>query len=219
MKKITKKLVMLAAEYLGPWLFSLYSLTLRIRLVGEDNVAPLLEKGDNVIFAFWHGRMFALIHKHRKYNIQVLVSRHRDGEIAARIIKRLGYSVARGSSTEGGSQGLLELRTSLAQKCNYAFTPDGPHGPREKLKPGVVFFAQNSGLPIIPVSTAVKKYYRLKTWDRHFVPKPFSRVIVIYGPPVYIPKKLDETSRTAIIQNLENNIKDLARKAEQMVQA
>lgn len=217
MKKLKTKLLLWAAEYLGSWVIALYSATLRLRLRGEENVEPLFKQGRNVVYAFWHGRMFPLIYKHRHYNIQVLVSRHRDGEIISRIVERLGYTTARGSSSVGGSQALLALRESLSARRNYAFTPDGPRGPRENLKPGLVFFAQASGLPIIPVAAAARKKYELKTWDHFAVPGPFTKVVIAYGAPVYVPPETTETERERYRQRIEETLNRMGRETDQAV--
>jgi lysophospholipid acyltransferase (LPLAT)-like uncharacterized protein len=215
-RKIKNLLLSWLAEYLGPFIIIFYSRTLRFCLKDEENVEPFFRQGQIAIFAFWHGRMFALIYKHRRHNIRVLVSRHRDGELISRIVHRLGYSTTRGSSSRGGSQALLALKDSLADRCHYAFTPDGPRGPREQVKPGIIFFAQTSGLPVIPVTTAAQKKIVLKTWDHYIIPKPFSKVVIMYGAPIYIPPSLTDQEREAVTAQVETELKRLGLKADEL---
>jgi lysophospholipid acyltransferase (LPLAT)-like uncharacterized protein len=208
------RLLLWLVEYVGSRLIALYSRTFRITLVGEERVRPLFRNGTNVIYAFWHGAMFPLIHRHRRHNIRVLVSLHRDGEIITRVVEKLGYTTARGSSTRGGGKAMLELKESLAEHCNYAFTPDGPNGPYQKAKPGVIFFAQASGLPVIPVNVAVARQHVFGSWDRFRVPFPFSRVVVVYGEPWYIIGELTEADLERHCVTLEEKLRDLAGQAE-----
>ena len=217
MKKLKRLLLLWFAEYVGSLIIGLYSLTLRLRMQGEENVEPIFKQGRNVIYAFWHGRMFSLIFKHRTYNIRVLVSRHRDGEIISRIVHRLGYTTARGSSTVGGSHALLALKESLSTGCNYAFTPDGPRGPKEKLKPGLIFFAQASGLPVIPVTSAARKKFELSSWDNYSIPKPFSKVIIKYGAPVQVPAGISENEREVYRQLVQKKLIELGQEADRLI--
>jgi lysophospholipid acyltransferase (LPLAT)-like uncharacterized protein len=77
----------------------------------------------------------------------VLISQHRDGELIARIAERLGYATGRGSSTRGGEEGARDMLRLAEEGRVLAITPDGPRGPAEKVKPGLVFLASRTGLP------------------------------------------------------------------------
>lgn len=150
-----------------------------------------LARGRRCIFVLWHARLLPLIYTHRGRDAAVLVSRHRDGELVTRIIERLGYVAARGSSTRGGEEGALELLAHAAEGRLIGITPDGPRGPAGRLKPGVVWLASRTGLPVVPVAAAAGASWVLRSWDRFRVPRPFARVIVACGEPLQVPPDLD----------------------------
>jgi lysophospholipid acyltransferase (LPLAT)-like uncharacterized protein len=147
-------------------------------------------RGEGCIFAFWHARLLPLVFTHRRRGIVVLISQHRDGELIARIVERLGFATARGSSTRGGGEGARAMLTHAALNRRLAITPDGPRGPAQIVKPGLVYLAGRSGLPVIPVAAAASRAWRLRSWDGFRVPLPFARVVVAYGEPIHVPHDL-----------------------------
>jgi hypothetical protein len=86
-----------------------------------------------------------------------LISQHQDGEIIARIISRFGHRAVRGSSTRGGALALRELIRVGRSGADLVVTPDGPKGPRQVAKLGVVQLAKATGLPIVPLAFSCSK--------------------------------------------------------------
>ena len=174
----------------------------RITRIGFAEYDAALAKGERCIFALWHARLLSLVYTHRGRGVAVLVSRHRDGELITRMIEKLGYVAARGSSTRGGEEGLRDMLEWAGRGRLLAITPDGPRGPAERVKPGLVFLASRTGYPIVPVASASRSAWRLRSWDGFRVPKPFARVLVAYGPPIPVPPDLDrdalERTRLAV---------------------
>jgi len=166
--------------------------TWRIERRGMDAWERELAAGARCIFAFWHARMLPLVYTHRGRGIVVLVSRHHDGEWIARVIERLGFGTVRGSSTRGGEEATRALVAAAARHPMLAFTPDGPRGPAERVKPGVVWLASRTGIPVVPVATAARRAHVFRSWDRFRVPLPFARVVVAYGAPIYVPPFEDD---------------------------
>jgi len=162
--------------------------TLRYRIEGAEHFQRLRSEGRPVIFAFWHAGILPLAYLHRNEGAMVLVSRHADGEYITRVLKRLGFRTARGSSTRGGVQGLRELIRAVRNGTDAAITPDGPRGPARKFKAGGLLLAQLTGAPIIPVGLASKQVWRLDSWDGFLVPRPFAALDVRYGEPHYVPR-------------------------------
>ncbi|MDQ6717600.1 MAG: lysophospholipid acyltransferase family protein [Gemmatimonadota bacterium] len=135
------------------------------------------------IFSLWHGQLLPLLWHHRNERIAVLISEHRDGELVARLAQSLGYRLIRGSSTRGGERALLGLVRDLRDGGEVAITPDGPRGPAFKYAPGALIAAQRSGAAILPIAAHATRAWRLRSWDRFLIPKPFARVTVAYGNP------------------------------------
>jgi hypothetical protein len=147
------------------------------------------------IFAFWHGRMFVLPFVFERYaeKVNVLISRHRDGEFAAKLIEAIGFKTVRGSTGKGkgGERAFLEMVKILSRGEAVAITPDGPKGPAEKVKKGIVKLSMKTGVPVYPISFSAKPCYRFNSWDSFMLPLPFSRCVVRVGKPVY-PAQLSE---------------------------
>ncbi len=127
--------------------------TLRVRHVRVENI----EKTPQYIVAFWHSHLLLMLHSRYRRPISVMISQSKDGEYIARVFDWYGVDSARGSSTRGGSGALRELIRTAREGKNIVFTPDGPKGPARIAKDGVVYAAQATGLPIVPIAFAAKK--------------------------------------------------------------
>jgi lysophospholipid acyltransferase (LPLAT)-like uncharacterized protein len=75
---------------------------------------------------------------------------------------------------------------AVRQGRDIGFTPDGPRGPARVTQPGSVAAARALGIPIVPVAFGAARAWKLRTWDRFVVPQPFSRALLVYGPPLTI---------------------------------
>jgi lysophospholipid acyltransferase (LPLAT)-like uncharacterized protein len=180
----------------GYWLLQLWSRTLRFEL--EDHAgaatAPLTMR---YIGALWHNRLLLLPYAVKKFAPQrtggaALISASRDGDMLAALVQRFGFEVVRGSSSRHGASAMLQLTELMARGNDVMITPDGPRGPAYQLGAGIVFLAQKTGAPVLPVSMEYSSYWRLNNWDRFILPKPFSTVRVITGLPLYVPSTLDD---------------------------
>lgn len=179
---------------LGARVVRLWTRSLRLRVVSEDPSAVPTVATRRHIYVLWHETLLMPISLFPRDGIRALVSRHRDGEYLARIIERLGYGLVRGSTTRGAVQALREL-SRPDDRWHVAITPDGPRGPRQELKPGVVYIAAKSGMPIVPVGLAADRPWRLNSWDQFVLPRPFSRVACYGGRPIDVPADLDDSRR------------------------
>lgn len=143
---------------------------------------------DPAVYVTWHEHLLPLALLCRRQGVVALVSRHRDGEILARILRRLGYETARGSSTRGGGPGLRRMIRAGRAGKPLAFTPDGPRGPARRCKPGAVRAAAATGLPVVPLATAATRSRRLGSWDQFMIPGPGARIYVSRGRPLHMPE-------------------------------
>ncbi len=166
--------------------------TWRMDLRGIATWDAELARGARCIFAVWHARVLPLVWSHRSRGVVVLVSRHRDGEAIARVIRRFGFGAARGSSTRGGDQAMRGMMAAVQAGRLVGFTPDGPRGPAERVKPGIAWLASTTGLPVIPIGTASNRAHAFGSWDRFRLPLPFARVVVAYGDPIQVPAGLGD---------------------------
>lgn len=186
---LSQSIQLFGISNLGWLLIKILGPTYRYEVIGTDYFA---EGPRPAIYSFWHNQIVCAVYYYQKQRIVVLTSQHFDGEYIARVIEKFGYLSARGSSTRGAVRGLLELIDRLNDGRDVAFTIDGPKGPRYRVKPGPLFLAQKTGLPVVPFHVEPKKYWELKSWDRLRIPKPFSRIAIKLGPPFYVPDDYDE---------------------------
>ena len=203
-QKYSRALPLLSA--LGSLVIRALHASLRVRHVHATHV----DDTPHYILAFWHECVLMSLHSRWRAPTKVISSRSKDGEIVARIVARFGAETARGSSSRGGETALREILRDLRRGKNVALTPDGPKGPRREAKPGVVFVAQASGIPIVPFHFTAKRKRLLRSWDRHIVPKPFSKAIFIYGEPIFVPRDGDPEAWRATIESAMNALAEEA---------
>jgi len=168
----------------GTALIRLLAMTWRMRPENDDALRALRASGQRVIFTLWHGELLPLLWHHRGEGVAVVISEHRDGEIIAQIAERLGYTTVRGSTSRGGGRALIGLMRAVQAGHDGAVTPDGPRGPAHVFAPGAAIAAHRTGAPLAMIRASAKRAWRLKSWDRFLVPKPFATVRVVYGPIV-----------------------------------
>jgi lysophospholipid acyltransferase (LPLAT)-like uncharacterized protein len=159
--------------------------TLRYEIVDRSNLTstPVTE---NYVGALWHNRLLLISYVLKRFAPHRpgagLISASRDGDLIAPLVERFGFQAVRGSSSRLGATGMLELVGILAAGRDVLLTPDGPRGPVYELGPGIILLAQKSGAPIQPINLEFSSCWRLNSWDRFILPRPFSKVRVIFGP-------------------------------------
>ena len=183
--------------------------SVRFEVRDDPAYTALAKSGQPVIYALWHGRLLPLTWHHRGRGIGALISLSKDGEYIARVVQGWGYQVIRGSTSRGGSRALAEMIRLGRKGRSLAFTPDGPRGPRERMKPGVLVAAMRAGVPIVPLSAAATRAWWFEGWDRFLVPKPFSRIVLSHGAPLIVPPDTDEAGIERLSQELENTLQRL----------
>jgi lysophospholipid acyltransferase (LPLAT)-like uncharacterized protein len=178
----------------APWLASLLmragAASIRRIDVGRHYFDACLARRERAIVAFWHGRLLMMPFAYPGQSASILISRHRDGEYITRIAERLGLHVVRGSATRGGASAFRRLLESLQEGRHVVVTPDGPRGPRRRVKSGVVELSRLSGMPILPVAFGAWPRRLLNSWDQFLSPRPFARGVYVWGEPIYVPTDL-----------------------------
>ena len=172
----------------------------------------LTDKFGKYIFVFWHRHIVLPISFFRTMPHKCLTSRSRDGELISRIMFRFGSRFVRGSSSttsinKGGDMALRNLILSSRKGYNLVLTPDGPKGPSNEVKNGIVKLASISGCTILPLGFAIKNSFKLSTWDRTVIPLPFSKLLMNYGEPISVPKKLKRNELGKYKIQIQNAIK------------
>ncbi len=174
--------------------------TLQIKIINGETISKLASEKRNFVSAFWHGSMLIGWYVHRNENVAALVSQSKDGDVLAKILEKWNYKVVRGSSSLGGNEALSVMVDLIRGNNSLAITPDGPRGPIYKMKAGAVVSAKKTNVPLYLTGIGIKKKFVLKSWDHFEVPKPFSKVVVLYSDPVLIDDSFsyDETNQKII---------------------
>jgi hypothetical protein len=190
-KKRKDKLVEIKWELvgiLGKFFIDILYYTTNIELRGFEKVRPIINSR-KFIWAVWHSRMLLLNYLTKGSEGTAMVSGSEDGEFVARILKRQGHEAIRGSTTRGGIKALSSLIKKLKEKQRPSIIiPDGPQGPRFKVKLGIIILARETGYPILPFSYSAKRMKVFASWDRFILPYPFTKCLGIYGNPFLVPK-------------------------------
>jgi len=166
----------------------IYSLTFRIEVQNEDAwLLEYLHNNGRIILCTHHQQFFAAIRyfqKYKKYKPGILISRSDDGEFISAIANRTGWVTVRGSSSKGGAKGLHNMIDHLTEHRLAGHIIDGPRGPFGIVKPGVVRMAHATSSIIVPFYTRADRAWYFRSWDKFFLPKPFSKVILRFGDKI-----------------------------------
>ncbi len=199
------------APYFAYLYVSFVGLTSRLRWLGAENLAAARRVRGPVVYAFWHQRQVFFTWTNRGNHVKVLVSRSADGEIIAQAMRLSRIDACRGSSSRGAVAAARELLEALNEGFDVAVTCDGPKGPARQVKPGILYLAQKSGLPIIPIANATSRRIEFaRAWDHFQVPLPFSRGVVIHGPPIFVGPQDDLAAKAGELKTALDHIYDQA---------
>lgn len=185
---------------------------MRLEYRNDQVLERVRREAGHYILAFWHSRFVMMPYGYPAGRMAVLASRHRDSRMLARILERFGLVNVWGSSTMGGAAGLRQLLRKVREGYDLGLTPDGPRGPRRRVKRGVVAVARLSGLPIVPVSFSARPARRLRSWDRTLLPHPFARGLYLYGDPLHVPRDAsadDQERLRALLESELDRLTDL----------
>jgi len=162
--------------------------TLRLDVVGARNAVLIEHHGEAGIAAFWHRCIFSSAWIWRKRGIVVMNTVNFDGQWTRRVIERLGFGTAQGSSSRGAIEGLTVMAQRIKEGKHVAFTIDGPRGPRYIAKPGPTILARRTGSPIVVFHIGLQRAYTFKkSWDLFQIPFPFTRAVMFFAPTVRVP--------------------------------
>ena len=207
-----RRLVLKVVTWLTSLLIKAYMMTLRI-YVDRRLERERFRCDEPSVVAFWHGHMLLPLFVYRDLPAAVLVSRSRDGERIAQVAHHFGIGSVRGSTSRGGATAMRALFDMAREGAiRIGVTPDGPRGPCHRVAPGVVYLAQKSGLPILPLVVGLDRYWVLPSkWDEFVLPKPFSRGLIRVGDLFWVPADLSAEELEQHRLQLEKRMQALTR--------
>jgi lysophospholipid acyltransferase (LPLAT)-like uncharacterized protein len=201
-----------ALPWLGAKLITGLFRSCRVEVFGKEIALDLEKTRKDLIYSCWHrGDLFSAYYLSSLGNgISTLVSHSKDGDIIAGILSRLGITAVRGSSTRGGHEALEKLVDLVKAGHPCGLSPDGPIGPQYVSKMGIIMLAARTGSPLIPCTWEAYPSYELNSWDRFIIPKPFSRIALLYDREIIcVPDGLSKDSYEQIRQKLDSRMNTL----------
>ncbi len=163
--------------------------------------------GEPCVVLSWHSKIgfipFCFTRFWRGRPAKTIISDHFDGELIAQISGLFGVGAIRGSSTRGAVRVLATALKEIKAGTDVAITPDGPRGPYHSISDGAVTIAQKSGVNLVFVSFTASKYWRLKSWDKQMIPRPFCTITHTLTEPFSVAGLTLEEAKKKIAEVME----------------
>lgn len=194
----------------------LWCMTLRKKILNPELERELREKPGKAIYTFWHShQLYIFYHFRGLHKYHMLVSPSKDGDLLANVGKMFGYKVVRGSSFKRTLAGTRECIDLLKNDSKVVIIADGSRGPRHLAQAGSVQLSRITGAPIYAMTYDARPKYVLSSWDRSFLPLPFSKVTLNYGSPMTVPPDADKETIRQKQDELTDLLNQITRACEQ----
>jgi len=157
-----------------------------------------------VIYAMWHACQWGLgmFPAEDRLPIHILVSLSNDGEMISRVCHLLGFSLVRGSQGRQGEKATRDILNELHNGNNIAFMVDGPKGPKQKIKKGIIRIAKMAKVPIIPIIPYTNQKISFNSWDNFQLPcNIWAKASMIFGKPIYVTEEDNEEEKRLELEN------------------
>ncbi|MFW6146078.1 MAG: lysophospholipid acyltransferase family protein [Planctomycetota bacterium] len=213
--KLSHPIAIKSAALLGAGVITAWMRTLDYRFALDDPSAHPEALGERGVYLFWHETLLLPAYAQVRDGFTVLVSTHRDGELIAQTIRLLGGRAIRGSSTRGGTAGVIGMLRDRHAR-HLAITPDGPCGPRRVIQGGAIYLASRGRMPLVPVGYAVSAAWRVPSWDRMLLPKPGAAARVVAGAPIRVPADATWEDLEMYRQRVQDAMDDVQARAEDL---
>jgi len=168
-----------------------------------------LEENENFIVSMWHGDLLMQPFNYQNFRpkgtVKAIISEHRDGEAIRKTVEYLGIGSLAGSSTRGGAKALIGAIRSIKNGIDIAITPDGPKGPIYSVADGVVIISQKTKAKILPFSCVPSKYWKMKSWDKFVIPKPFGNIDFYIGEPIDVTGMEIEEAKALVLERMQEH--------------
>jgi 3-deoxy-D-manno-octulosonic-acid transferase len=174
------------------------------------DIDSYLEKLNPMIVAMWHGQFLLLpLIKPKSVTVHNMVAKHTDGEMIGRTLLHFDMGLIRGAGAgdsgkdRGGAGALRAALKALRANITVAMTTDIPPGPARVAGMGIVTLARMSGRPIVPLAIATQRFITLPTWSRLTINLPFTKLAMVAGEPIHVPRDVDDAALEIFRQKVE----------------
>ncbi len=167
---------------------------------------------EKCIFALLHAHQCGVFSCNLERKTAIMVSNSKDGEIISRAANAMGVETVRGSHQKGGAKATYELIKKIKEEdVNGAITIDGPQGPRGVVKKGIIEIAKITQVPVVPAVwwSPDITFLKFKSWDEFRFPLIGTRLVMLFGKPIYVPQECDEQETEQIRLEIEASLKTL----------
>ncbi|EQB39854.1 hypothetical protein M947_04555 [Sulfurimonas hongkongensis] len=203
LKKLFRYIALIAVPFIASLFIRLLYLTNK-----KEFHAPSTIGDEPTIFACWHGELLMLPYLYSYYRktpyAKVLISPHFDGLLISKTIKYFGLGTITGSTHKNAARVLLQAMKSLKVGYDIGITPDGPKGPRHEVADGIIVMSQKTKAKVVLVRILPTKFWKLKSWDKFIIPKPFGTIHFWASEPLDISGTGMEEARTFLKKRLDN---------------
>ena len=192
-------------------------LTSKWRVINAHIPQHYWDQNKPFILAFWHNRLLLEVLGWAKNQpIQMLISKHSDGKLIAKVMENFSIQTIEGSTKKGGAKAFRSLLKALKKGDCIGITPDGPRGPRFEISDGTLALAKLSGCPIIPGAYGIKRRKVLKSWDKFIFALPFTKAVFVWGDPFFIPKDAPPQDLENAKESLAKHLCDISNEADRL---
>ncbi len=208
-KKIKFIIYTKAFKIFAFYIIHFYGMTLKLNVVNEKRWQTLLKSGNSILLCCWHQQFISAIHHFKKYKVfnpALMISQSKDGDLIAFVANKTGWHTARGSSSRGGKNAMEHMIEHLKKYKFGAHIMDGPQGPIGKVKAGAIKMAHAGDALLVPFYVVAENAWYFNSWDRFMLPKPFSKVTIIYGEEIKFKATKDPDSFESQRSTLEETM-------------
>jgi len=174
-KKALRAFALMVVPFIGSLLIRLLYITNKKKFHAPKSIG-----NKPIIMACWHGELLMIPYAYTTFrknpHVKLLISQHFDGNLIAKTLNFFNFDTIRGSSTRGGAKALIESIKELKNGYDLGITPDGPKGPRHEVSNGIIVMAQKAKANIVLVEIKPSSYWKLRSWDKFVIPKPFGTI-------------------------------------------
>src|SRR5262249_23687355 len=98
-----------------------------------------------------------------------------------------------------------------------AMTPDGPRGPRMRIKKSTIQLARLSNATLLGITWATSNRIVFQgSWDKFVFPLPFGRGALIWTDPIPVPPDADDAELERIRLKFETEMNRIAEEADRI---
>ena len=141
-----------------------------------------------------------------------MIARHDDAEALARVLRRFGLGLIRGAGAGDRRRDRGGAETAHGN-FSVGMTADIPPGPARRCGLGIVLIGSRSGRPIIPFAVATSRYRAVNSWDRMTINLPFSKLGIVMGDAIEVPREAGARQLEVYRQRVETALNETTAKA------